>query len=132
MADETLGEFRYPQIKHCQSTSALSRLRFGVAEVGGRSPNPRGFLRCAQSSPGHPTLILSSDKALVPRQVALKRGRSRETSGPELSRVRLHVVGTGSPGERGIADRFFPLTFLSLRRLRLLDIGLQRRLCVNS
>ncbi len=37
----------------------------GWPELEGASPKPRGFLRSAQSSPGHPTLQSKSDRSLV-------------------------------------------------------------------
>ena len=38
----------------------------GGPELEGASPKPRGYLRSAQSSPGHPTLQSTSDSRLVP------------------------------------------------------------------
>ena len=42
---------------HCHSTT------FGWPELEDASPKPRGFLRYAQSSPGHPTSIPGRHKA---------------------------------------------------------------------
>ena len=44
---------------------ARQDLIFGWPGLEGAGSKPRGFLRVAQSSPGHPTPILSSDGALA-------------------------------------------------------------------